>query len=163
MEAMLFNFENDYDTDQYYLYNRLEDEYWPYVARTPMTTKERRALRKWVRTGHSVYESPASQFLGESATPSPVLDTYRMDEDFRKETHGMTPERRRKYMEEVTGWANDDDEGQEFAEKPSASTGPEMRHREMYYLWEFIAAEGLQEEAREYLDDHMDHKSPFEY
>ena len=64
MEAMLFNFENDYDTDQYYLYDHLENEYWPYVAKTSMTTKERRALRKWVRSGHSVYESPGSEYLG---------------------------------------------------------------------------------------------------
>lgn len=114
MEAMLFNFENDYDNDQYYLYNKLEDEYWPYVAKTPMTTRERRALRRWVRTGHSVYQSPPSCYLGESSTPVPFLETYRMDEAFRKEMRGMDPDTRRHHLEVATGWVTPEEDPVEF-------------------------------------------------
>jgi hypothetical protein len=36
------------------------------------------------------------------------------------------------------------------------------RDRELFNLWIFIANEGLQEEAREFLKENMDEPSPFE-
>ena len=36
------------------------------------------------------------------------------------------------------------------------------RDRELFHLWIFIANEGLQEEAREFLKENMDEPSPFE-
>lgn len=47
---------------------------------------------------------------------------------------------------------------------------PDPRHessrilrREAFYLWMFIAQEGLLEEAREFMDENMDHPVPSEY
>ena len=165
MEAMLFNFENNYDDDRYFLYDHLEHEYWTYVAKTPMTTKERRALRKWVRMGHSVYECPESRYLGMPTYPIPFIDMYRMDEEFRKEMKGMDPKARYRYMAKATGWCSPD-EGEvsedEIVLKNSEDSESIKMKREMYYLWEFLSTEGIQEEAREYLSEHMDQKSPFE-
>ncbi len=35
--------------------------------------------------------------------------------------------------------------------------------RQLFYLWEYLAGEGLSQEAREYLGSHMDEPTPFEY
>ena len=38
-----------------------------------------------------------------------------------------------------------------------------LLRREAFYLWMFIAQEGLLEEAREFMEENMDHPVPFEY
>jgi len=35
----------------------LEKQYKEYIKQTPMTKKEQRAVREWVKDGHSVYEN----------------------------------------------------------------------------------------------------------
>ena len=37
----------------------LEKQYKEYIKTTPMTKKEQRALREWVKDGNSVYENPS--------------------------------------------------------------------------------------------------------
>lgn len=37
----------------------LESQYREYIKNTPMTKKEQRALREWVKNGNSVYENPS--------------------------------------------------------------------------------------------------------
>ena len=34
--------------------------------------------------------------------------------------------------------------------------------RKLFFLWEFVSAEGLQDDAREYLSEHEDEDIPFE-
>lgn len=35
--------------------------------------------------------------------------------------------------------------------------------REFFYLWEFVSQNGDQDEAREYLEEHIDYETPFEW
>lgn len=36
-------------------------------------------------------------------------------------------------------------------------------HREIFYLWGFIGQEGIWDEAREFVDEHLMMPTPFEY
>lgn len=50
--------------------------------------------------------------------------------------------------------------------KGPSALRPEVRRllrREAFYLWMFIAQEGLLEEAREFMEENMGHRVPFEY
>ena len=78
--------------------NALEPE--RYEAAVPMTPYERRLLRKWVISGHSVHDNPGSRYICIAGHPpaSNFLDVYRMDREIRAATKGMTSKEWEAYL-----------------------------------------------------------------
>lgn len=84
----------------------LEKQYKEYIKVTPMTAKEQRAVREWVKDGHSVYEN-ASGVWAEGGVPVEFLTVWRDEEYIRRHTKGMTPEDTQKFAMEYYGWSDD--------------------------------------------------------
>ena len=143
-----------------------------YELTVPMTPTEKCALRKWVASGHGVHEHPGSRYICLNGVfPEPdFLDVYRMDKDIERELRNRTPSERTAYLKEYTGFQDEEPQdkagqilclNQEKLPKPLKERIRRL-NREVFYLWMFIAEEGLSSMAREYLDDHMDELTPFE-
>lgn len=143
-------------------------EYEEYIAVTPMTRYERKLLRDWVGSCHSVYHDPGSRYLPDRCYEIPFLDAYREDREIAKVTRGMTADERSAYIRNIyLGW--DDPSPEEIAGHGEECSVPEnlqkyLRRiaRETYYLWSFIWQEGLREEALEFIEEHKDQETPFE-
>ncbi|GAB1476247.1 hypothetical protein MASR2M70_22730 [Bacillota bacterium] len=67
-----------------------------YIKTTPMTRKELRAVRDWVKDGHSVYESMSGAFY-DGQTPVEFLAEWRDDEYISQHTKWMAPEEARRF------------------------------------------------------------------
>ena len=81
-----------------------------YEAEVPMTPYEKRALRKWVVSGHSPLENTGSKYLCISSdAPYDFLDIYRMDRELEKEMRGMTDAEKKSYLMEYMGWTDEPD------------------------------------------------------
>ena len=85
----------------------LTTQYKKYIKETVMTKKEMRALREWVKDGHSVYENTCGAWT-DGQVPVEFLTVYRDEEYIRQHTKGMSPEETRKFAMAYYGW--DDDE-----------------------------------------------------
>ena len=157
-----------------------------YELKVPMTPYEKRALRKWVASGHSVRENPGSKYLPDLMYPPPdFLDVYRTDRELDRELKGKTDEEIRAYLMDYMGWSDEPEDPQEELPEyisgeelpfqhvqpslsPSASSSGSltqddtMMRRQNFYLWMFISQEGLFEEAKEFLAENMDEPTPFE-
>ena len=84
----------------------LEKQYKEYIKNTPMTKKEQRAVREWVKDGNSVYQNPSGAWY-EGQVPVEFLTVYRDEEYIRKHTKGMNPEETRKFALEYYGWSEE--------------------------------------------------------
>ena len=134
--------------------------------RVPMTGAEKRALRKWVASGHSWRESPGSRYICDLGMD--FLDVYRADHEIAAAIRGMTPEQKVAYIKEYTGYVDPTPEELERMEAirktPSyVSTRYEKLMRQLFILWDFLAEEGLYTEAKEYLEEHMDDELPMPF
>ena len=98
----------------------LEEQYREYIKKTPMTKKEQRALREWVKDGNSVYENSCEAWY-DGGVPVEFLDVFRDEEYIRQHTKGMNPEEARRFALAYYGW---DDEPSE-CNKPDASEAPD--------------------------------------
>ena len=130
-----------------------------YELRVPMTPAEKRALRKWVASGHSVGESPGSKYICDLGMD--FLDVYRADHEIAVAIRGKTKAEKIAYIKEYTGYV--DPTPEELERMDAVRNTPvyvqkkyEELSRKLFLLWEFLAAEGLCQEAREYLEDHKD-------
>lgn len=85
----------------------LERQYQEYIKITPMTKKEQRALREWVKDGHSVYENPA-EIWADGQIPVEFLTVYREEEYIHKHTKGLSPDAAREFITEHYGLGIDD-------------------------------------------------------
>lgn len=85
----------------------LETQYKEYIKRTPMTKKEQRALREWVKDGNSVYENPSGAW-SDGQIPVEFLTVYREEEYLRQQTKGMTPDEARRFALSYYGWSDDE-------------------------------------------------------
>ena len=139
-----------------------------YEAKHPMTPAEKRALREWVASGHSIYESPGSPYicLYGAYPPRDYLDVYRMDREIKQGLKGKSAEERERYLKEYTGYsvppkATPESITWKHLPEPIKERIRKME-REAFYLSMFIAQEGLWEESRQFLDDNMDNPIPFE-
>lgn len=137
----------------------LQEEYKDYIARTPMSRYERKLLRRWVSEGHSVYESPGSQYLCSRYPESDFLETYREDRKIKEALRGKSPSECERYLKEYMGW-DDDTTEPEHTLKDAQKYIREIEH-DLFYLWEFICHEGLWAEADEYIKHHKDDPVPF--
>lgn len=85
----------------------LTTQYKEHIKKTSMTQKEMRALREWVKDGHSVYENPDGAWA-DGQVPIEFLRVYRDDEDIRQYRKGMNPEETRKFAMDYYGWSDDE-------------------------------------------------------
>jgi hypothetical protein len=72
-----------------------------------MTKKEMRALREWVKDGHSVYENTCDAWADGQVSVE-FLTVYRDEEYIRQHTKGMSPEETRKFAMDYYGWSDDE-------------------------------------------------------
>ena len=72
-----------------------------------MTKKEQRAVREWVKDGHSVYENNAGGWY-DGGVPIEFLTVYRDEEYIRTHTKGMSPQEARIFAMNYYGWDDDD-------------------------------------------------------
>ncbi len=161
---MKYKYEFLYDNRQEFLW----DEYQDYIAKKPMTPYEHRLVRKWVKEGNSVYGCTQSRYYGESAYPMEFLEVYRSDRAIDKELQGKTPQEREAYLKDLLGYQEEPAEEKELREAKAATPGPVNAHirkleRELFHIWAFIMEEGLYSEAMEYVNEHKDEETPFEW
>ena len=78
-----------------------------YEATVPMTSYEKRLLRKWVLSGHSPCENPGSRYICLTGSePYDFLDVYRMDREIRRDTKEMSEDQKIAYLKSYTGWTD---------------------------------------------------------
>jgi hypothetical protein len=137
-----------------------------YELRVPMTPAEKRALRKWVASGHSVGESPGSKYICDIGMD--FLDVYRADHEIAAAIRGKTKAEKIAYIKEYTGYV--DSTPEELERMDAIRNTPvyvqkkyEKLSRKLFLLWEFLAVEGLCQEAREYLEEHKDEEMPMDF
>ena len=137
-----------------------------YELRVPMTPAEKRALRKWVASGHSVSESPGSKYICDLGMD--FLDVCRADHEIAAAIRGKTKAEKIAYIKEYTGYV--DPTPEELERMDAIRNTPvyvqkkyETLSRKLFLLWEFLATEGLCQEAREYLEDHKDEEMPMDF
>jgi hypothetical protein len=137
-----------------------------YEFRVPMTPAEKRALRKWVASGHSVGESPGSKYICDLGMD--FLDVYRADHDIAAAIRGKTRAEKNAYIKEYTGYVDPTPEERERMDAiRNTPVYVQKKYKELsrklFLLWEFLAEEGLYREAREYLEDHKDDEMPMDF
>ncbi len=81
----------------------MEKQYKEYIKITPMTKKEQRVLREWVKDGNSVYENSMNAWQ-DGQVPVEFLSVYRDEEYIRQHTKGMDDEATRKFALAYYGW-----------------------------------------------------------
>lgn len=144
-----------------------------YERETPMTPYERRALRKWVASGHSVMETPPSRYpcLHCCYPPPSFLDVYREDRQLDAAMKGMTKAEKEAYIKDYMGLDEKREEELRRNEEKELllKQTPEKVHkviqklqRQVFYLYQFTAEQGLSDDVDEYMEDHMDKPAPFE-
>ena len=84
----------------------LEKQYKEYIKTTPMTKKEQRALREWVKDGNSVYENSQGAWA-DGQVPVEFLTVYRDEEYIRTHTKGMSSDEARRFALAYYGWEDD--------------------------------------------------------
>ncbi|MCD7711330.1 MAG: hypothetical protein LUJ25_01055 [Firmicutes bacterium] len=147
-----------------------QQELAEYEAKTQMTPAEKRALRKWVASGHSVYEHPGSKYvcLAGVCPPPDFLSVYRMDREFKQALKGKTRKEKDAYLKEYFGYTEETEEEKERhrAQELTPDLARKYIHkleRECYYLWEFLYQTDLSRKAQDYVNAHEDSEIPFEW
>ena len=139
-----------------------EEELKYYEEHVPMTIPERSALREWVLSGHSIYANPGSKYLPGRGKSQSFLSMYRQDKEIEAAKRNMTRHEYREFLEDYVCYDHVSSVEREIS-KAHMKMKIRKLNREMYYLLQFIASEGLGwEEAMEYMNDHMDEEIPFE-
>ena len=92
------------ETSDYWYQKYLIEEYRQYIHTHQMTEYERRLLRNWVLSGHSVYQSPGSRYLPDVYPEPSFLDTYREDRYLQNAMKGLSFEEKRRYLMNYLGW-----------------------------------------------------------
>ena len=147
----------------------LWEEFREYTANNHMSSYERRLLRNWVRSGHSVYDTVESRYLpGPSYPPMDFLAAYRLDRELSENMKGMTIAEKNSYLKSYIGY--EEPPAEVIAMNEAKKNTPKLiedrvRHleRELFHLWEYIWQEGLGDEAREFMEEHKDEPIPFEW
>lgn len=140
----------------------LLEELQEYEQKYPMDRAEKRALHRWVESGHSVYEAAPSRYICDCALPiQDFLDVYRQDIEISRELKGKTRAEKEAWLREYMGYA------EPVPEKKA--TEEEYRNhirkleRELFHLWDYVGQEGLWSEAKEYVEERKEMEIPFEF
>lgn len=138
-----------------------------YEFKVSMSPAEKRALRKWVSDGHSVYESPGSKFVCDNRMMD-FLDVYRMDHEIAAAIRGKSKAEKIAYIKEYTGYV--DPTPEELERLDAIKNTPvyvqkkyEMLSRKLFLLWDFLEKEGLRHKAEDYLEKHKDDELPTDF
>lgn len=116
---MKFNKHISHEVEEF-----LTTQYKEYIKETPMTKKEMKALREWVKDGHSVYENTCGAWA-DGQVPVEFLTSYRDEEYIRQHTQGMNSEEARKFAMAYYGWDDNDEEVDRYLESiPGEMTPP---------------------------------------
>lgn len=134
--------------------------------RVPMNAAERKALRKWVASGHSCWESPGSRYICDLGMD--FLDVYRADREIAAATRGMTPRQKEAYIKEYTGYKEPTPDELQLMDAirntPAyVSSRYEKLAHKLRVLRDYIEEKGLDREAGEYLEAHLDDKEPLPF
>lgn len=139
----------------------LMEELQEYEQEYPMDRAEKRALHRWVESGHSVYEAPPSRYVCDCGlSAQDFLDVYRQDVQISRELKGKTRAEKEAWLRDYMGYAE--------AGPEKKATGEEYRkhirklEREQFHLWEYAGQEGLWSEAKEYVEERREMEIPFE-
>lgn len=97
----------------------LTTQYKKYLKETPMTKKEMKVLREWVKDGHSVYENTCGAWE-DGHVPVEFLTVYRDEEYIRQHTKGMNPDEVQKFALAYYGWDNDEEELKQYLQNVPA-------------------------------------------
>lgn len=102
-----------FSEDDLAYFNAIELE--RFERETPMTSYEKRAVRKWVCSGHSVMETPPSKYpCVHSCYPPPgFLDVYRIDKELDAAMKGMTRKEKIAYLMEYMGILDEESSSEE--------------------------------------------------
>lgn len=160
-----------FTADDIAYFNAMELE--RFEMETPMTPYEKRAVRRWVLSGHSVMDAPPSKYpyIHSHYPPPCFLDVYRTDKELDAAMKGMTRKEKRAYLMEYVGFQDEPEEQRRQREENQRihAQAPEkakekirLLQRKLFYIWMFLSQEGLEEDAEEYVKDHMDEPIPFE-
>ena len=81
---------------------------------------------------------------------------------------GKTPREREAYLKDLLGYQEEPAEEKELREAKAKTPEPVNAHirkleRELFHTWAFIMEEGLYSEASEYVNEHKDEETPFEW
>ena len=144
-----------------------------YEEETPMTPYEKRALRRWVASGHSVMEPPPSKYACVYPSyPLPCfLDVYRTDKELDVATKGMSKSQKISYLKEYVGFEDEPEdvrkerEANELLHKNTPEAVQEkirLLQRELFYTHEYLISKGLWSEAKSFVYDRMDEPALFE-
>lgn len=144
-------------------------EFMKYTSENAVSRYERKLLRDWVRSGHSVYDTVESRYLpGPAYPPMDFIDAYRLDRELTKNMQGMTKAEKTAYLKAFMSY--EDPAPEEIAMADAKKKTPKIieervrrLERELFYLWCFVSREGLEEDAREYVDERKDDAIPFEW
>lgn len=109
--------------------NLLENQYKEYIKTTPMTKKEKRALREWVKDGHSVYENDSCAW-NDGQIPVEFLTVYRDEEYIRQHTKGMSSEETRRFAMAYYGWDDEPASNETILVDALAITADSLLHAE---------------------------------
>lgn len=129
-----------------------------YLKETPMSPKERRALKRWLREGHCAFEPCDSPYLpGPAYPPYDFLDCYRLNEIVERETAGMDDEAKTGYLRGMWGL----NKKPETSEKPAKAiddvhTKTRRLGKYLMLLRDYLMQEALWDEAKEYIAEHED-------
>lgn len=144
-------------------------EYSKYISENTVSKYERKLLRDWVRSGHSVYETVESRYLpGPAYPPMDFIGAYRLDRELSEDMKGMTNAEKGVYLKAYIGYEEPTPE--EIAEAEAKKSTPKLieervrrLERDLFHLWEFVWKEGLGDEAEEYVNERKDDAIPFEW
>ncbi len=132
------------------------EEYRDYIEKIPLTAYERRKLREWVKSGHSVHEPCESRYLclaGYEPCPD-FIDVMRMDAQIRNDLKGKSRLERKIYLMNYCGF--DDYNYKNDADIELLRWQISKLRKELYHLWDFVGQEGLWCEAKEHLEEVKD-------
>ena len=92
-----------------------QSELAEYEEKNSMTPGEKRALRRWVAAGHSVYDHPDSRFvcLYGVFPPPDFLDVYRMDKELSAALRGKSKAEKTAYLMNYLGYSPEDGDAAE--------------------------------------------------
>lgn len=149
--------------------NELWKEFVNYTGKYKVSRYERKLLRDWVRSGHSVHETVESRYLpGPAYPPMDFIGAYRLDRELAKDMKGMNKAEKAAYLKAYIGF--EDPTPEQAAEEEAKRSTPKIiedrvrrLERELFYLWCFVCREGLETEASEYVEERKDDAIPFEW
>lgn len=139
------------------------EQYNSYIRTNRTTPKERKALRKWVASGHSVYENPGSRYICDQYPPQDYLEVYRQDREIKAALAGKSAAEAELYLKEYMGYETECPRENVSGQKKSAREHIHDLEHELFFLWEYLCSEGLWNEAKEYLEEHEADAIPFGY